>query len=179
MTAVRPWPDLLQQLDLVEAQARRADVELGLLDDGAGGEALGAAAVVVVVALVAYALYRTRWAWSTAASAGAAPYPGSYLRAAFDHSQAAHSGSLDGIVFSGRVPEVAASMTAPVEMLHPGGDRVAPLDRARDVGHAHGWHIATVPGAHHQLPILRPKVTARWVRARLLDGFGAAAGTLD
>ena len=116
------------------------------------------------------ALYRTRWAWSTAASAGAAPYPGSYLRAAFDHSQAAHSGSLDGIVFSGRVPGVAAAVTAPVEMLHPGGDRVAPLDRARDLGHAHGWHIATVPGAHHQLPILRPKVTARWVRARLLDG---------
>jgi pimeloyl-ACP methyl ester carboxylesterase len=122
------------------------------------------------------ALYRTRWAWSVAAPAVAPPYPGSYLRAAFDHSEAAHSGSLNGIVFSGRVPEVAASVRASVEMLHPGADRVAPPDRARDIGHAHGWHVAVVPGAHHQLPILRPRVTARWLRSRLLGGFGSAAG---
>lgn len=90
------------------------------------------------------------------------------VRHLFDHSGASHAGSLDAVVFGGLVEALAAQLTVPVAALHGGRDRSAPAQRVRELGVSLGWDVRTAPRLGHQIPIVRPALTARWIREHVL-----------
>ena len=114
------------------------------------------------------ALHQTRGAWGPASPLIAKHRPREVLVTIFDHSRESHSGSFDRIVFAGLVEELAARQSRPVAALHGGRDRSAPIGRVRELAGRHGWDFAVAPTASHQIVIERPRLTASWLRERLL-----------
>ena len=113
-------------------------------------------------------LRRTRGLWARPASLFLEPRFLSVLRAAFDHSAAAHRGGIEAIVFAGRVPALAAATDAPAALLHGASDGVAPPDAAAALARERGWPLRVARGATHELIFTHPRGVARWARERLL-----------
>lgn len=110
-------------------------------------------------------LHRARRGWIPVFARGATRR---HLHDTFFHSHAAHAGALDTVVFAGLVPALAAGVRTPVALLHGGRDRSAPVRRVETLAQAMGWPLTIVPGARHQVVIWQPRLTADWVRERLL-----------
>lgn len=125
-------------------------------------------------------LDRTRPVWLPAARRMRPGEPDSVLAPKFHHRRAGHIGAQAGIVFCGRVEQLAREVHVPVVALHGDRDRTASLRRARAIAGANGWDLEVVPGANHELVVEQPEVAARWVRERLFapsaDLMNSAAG---
>jgi pimeloyl-ACP methyl ester carboxylesterase len=121
---------------------------------------------------------RTRRAWQGWATRRWPYQPRGVVRAVVDHRLAAHSQALDRIIFAGRVPELAASATMPIAVLHGEMDRAAPVEPLRQVAERWGWDLTIERDANHQVPEERPLFTAAWIRSRVLamNPAGAAEG---
>jgi pimeloyl-ACP methyl ester carboxylesterase len=115
------------------------------------------------------AMYLSRWGWAPLSPfvVGRA-YSPRVLSTAFKHSAAGHAGALDGIVFGGHVPALGAAAGTEVVLFHGDRDRAAPLLPVRELAASRGWELTVAPGSGHQVIIERPRMTARWVRSRLL-----------
>jgi pimeloyl-ACP methyl ester carboxylesterase len=92
------------------------------------------------------------------------------VRHLFEHTGASHAGGLDAVVFGGLVGPLAEQLTVPVAALHGGRDQSAPAERVRELGASLGWDIRIAPRLGHQIPIVRPALTARWIREHVLSG---------
>ena len=114
------------------------------------------------------AMYQVRWLWRPLIPVFAPRQPREHLFAAFNHTREGHFSSLNRIVFGDLVPGVAAAGGARVAALHGGRDPSAPVERVRALAREHGWDFRVAPTANHQLIVERPRLTARWIRERLL-----------
>jgi pimeloyl-ACP methyl ester carboxylesterase len=115
------------------------------------------------------AMYLSRWGWAPLSPfiVGRA-YSPRVLSTAFRHSAAGHAGALESIVFAGHVPSLAAVAGTNVALFHGDRDRAAPLPPVRSLAGAMGWGLTVAANSGHQVIIERPRLTARWVRGRLL-----------
>ena len=109
-----------------------------------------------------------RYLWAPVASLLLPGYPLPMVRSMFDHSEGAHRGGMENIVFGGHVPRLAAAVEAPVALLHGDGDRVTPLDAVVALARERGWPLRIAHGTGHEVIFAQPRGTARWVRERLL-----------
>ncbi len=123
-------------------------------------------------------LDRTRPVWLPTARRMRPGEPDSVLGPKFDHCRAGHVGALSGIVFCGRVEQLAREVPVPVVALHGDMDQTASLHRAQVVAGANGWDFEVVPGANHELVIEQPEVTARWVCERLFAPPARSQGAI-
>ncbi|MBI5949118.1 MAG: alpha/beta fold hydrolase [Chloroflexi bacterium] len=121
------------------------------------------------------ALHQARRAWGPFSPLFDKRRPREVLVTIFDHSRASHSGSFDNIVFAGLAEALAAAQSSPIAALHGARDHSAPIDRVRALAGRHGWDLAVAPTAGHQLVIERPRLTASWIRERLLAPAASTA----
>ena len=115
------------------------------------------------------AMHHSRSVWLPFSPLVLPRQPRSVLNSTFDHCRQSHVGSLESIVFAGRVPELVSRIETPVVALHGARDRSAPLDRVRRLAEEAGWDLTLAPRCGHQVVVERPRLVARWVRERLIS----------
>jgi pimeloyl-ACP methyl ester carboxylesterase len=98
------------------------------------------------------------------------------IAALFEHDEVAHVGHLEHVVFAGHPGRLAATVTAPVAVLHGTADSAAPVDEVRRMAALYGWRVAEVAGGSHQLPLERPGTVADWIRAEVVGERVAGRG---
>jgi pimeloyl-ACP methyl ester carboxylesterase len=117
--------------------------------------------------LVCRALHGMRLLWPPFV----APFsltPRRVLTTTFDHSEAAHGGGLDEIIFAEVVPGLAKQVQVPVFVMHGDRDRTAPLQPARELAADHGWPFETLRGAGHQAVVSEPRRSWEWLQRTVL-----------
>lgn len=120
-------------------------------------------------------VHSLRYLWAPVAHLLKPGYPLPMVRSMFDHSAAAHRGGMEDIVFGGHAPRLAATVDAPVSLLHGDRDRVTPLGPVAALARERGWALRIAHGAGHELTFASARGTARWVRERLLAHGESAA----
>lgn len=94
--------------------------------------------------------------------------PRRVLASMFDHSRAAHSGGLGGIVFGGHIAGLAGQVHGRVFLLHGARDRSAPPATAAELAESQGWPFKELRHGKHQLIIHNPDHTWEWVNGTVL-----------
>ena len=125
-------------------------------------------------------IHRLRYLWAPFAWVLLSGRPFPMLLDTFDHSQEAHRGGIEDIVFNGHAPSLSANVEAPVTLFHGDRDRVAPFERAVALAGERGWPVRVARGAAHEVIFAQPAETARWVREELLaPAVAVRAGEAD
>ena len=119
-------------------------------------------------------IHRLRYLWAPVAWILLSGRPFPMLLDTFDHSQEAHRGGIEDIVFNGDAPRLAGQVEAPVTLFHGDRDGVAPFERAVALAGERGWPVRVARGAAHEVIFAQPRGTARWVRERLLAPAAAS-----
>ncbi len=86
----------------------------------------------------------------------------------FNHSEAAHRGGLQNVVFAGHAPTLAARVSMPVTLFHGDRDRVTAIDPVLALARERGWPLRIGHGVGHEVIFAQPQGVARWVRERLV-----------